>query len=160
MVESDTPPQAQSPIKPGNTEVTSQRVSPTRGGGSGADERVPEVNTSAIVCQGETVPMATDGREPKQSELPPNTVPGASMAPESGRQPPTIGGGASAPTASSINLEAPNTLEEALQGASIVEEHRTLMGAVMEKVRSAKSGLTEAFNSLLTGFEVSDVIFY
>ena len=51
-------------------------------------------------------------------------------------------------------------MQEALQRASIMEEHRTLMGAVMEKVRSAKSGLTEAFNSLLTGFEVSDVIFY
>ena len=55
---------------------------------------------------------------------------------------------------------AAHTLEEALQRASIMEEHRTLMGAVMEKVRSAKSGLTEAFNSLLTGFEVCNVIVF
>ena len=48
---------------------------------------------------------------------------------------------------------------EALQGASIVEEHRTLMGAAMKKVQSTKSGLTEAFHSLLTGFEVSGLIF-
>ena len=41
-----------------------------------------------------------------------------------------------------------------------MEEHHTLMGAVMEIVWSAKSGLTEAYNSLLTGFEVSDVIFF
>ena len=48
---------------------------------------------------------------------------------------------------------------EALQRASIVEEHRTLMGVVAEKVQPAKSGLNEAFTSLLTGFEVCDVIF-
>ena len=49
-------------------------------------------------------------------------------------------------------------MEEALQHASTMEEHRTLMGAVMEKFQSAKSGLNEVFSSLLTGFEVCDVI--
>ena len=59
----------------------------------------------------------------------------------------------------SIHPEAPDTLLEALQGAStIVEEHRILMGTVVERVQSAKSGLTEACASLLTGFEVCDVI--
>ena len=48
---------------------------------------------------------------------------------------------------------------EALQCASIVEEHRTLMGVVIEKVQSAKNGLNETFTSLLIGFEVRDVIF-
>ena len=43
---------------------------------------------------------------------------------------------------------------EALNGASIKEEHRTVMSAVIHKVQLAKSGLTEACNSLLTGFEV------
>ena len=51
-----------------------------------------------------------------------------------------------------------NALEEALQRASIMDEHRTLMGAVVEKVLSAKSGLNKAFTSLLTGFEVCDII--
>ena len=69
------------------------------------------------------------------------------------------GGGASAPSATSTNSEAPKALEEALQRASIMEEHRTLMGAVVEKVQSAKSGLNEAFTSLIRGFEVCDVIF-
>ena len=32
------------------------------------------------------------------------------------------------------------------------------MGTVVEKVQSAKSGLNEAFTSLLTGFEVCDVM--
>nr|XP_045086314.1 myb-related transcription factor, partner of profilin-like [Aegilops tauschii subsp. strangulata] len=44
---------------------------------------------------------------------------------------------------------------EALQHASIVEEHHTLMGVVIEKIQSAKSGLKEAFTSLLIGFEAS-----
>ena len=52
---------------------------------------------------------------------------------------------------------APDNLMKALQGASIVDEHRVLMGTVIEKVQSAKSGLNEACNNLLTGFEVSDV---
>ena len=47
---------------------------------------------------------------------------------------------------------------EALRSASIVEEHRTLMGTVVERIQSAKSGLTEACTSLLIGFEVSDTI--
>ena len=38
-----------------------------------------------------------------------------------------------------------------------MDEHRVLMGAVIEKVQSAKSGLKEACNNLLTGFEVSDI---
>jgi hypothetical protein len=51
-----------------------------------------------------------------------------------------------------------NTLVEALRCAAIVEEHRTLMGVVVEKIQSAKSGLNEAFTSLLTGFKVCDMM--
>ena len=39
-----------------------------------------------------------------------------------------------------------------------MDEHRILMGTVIEKIQSVKSGLTEACTSLLTGFEVCDVI--
>ena len=39
-----------------------------------------------------------------------------------------------------------------------MDEHRVLMDTVIEKVQFAKSGLTEACTSLLTGFEVSNVI--
>ena len=38
-----------------------------------------------------------------------------------------------------------------------MDEHRVLMGAVIEKVQSAKSGLNEAYSNLLTGFEVCDI---
>ena len=73
---------------------------------------------------------------------------------ESDRQPPLREG----EMATSMNVEAQNKLMDALQGASVLEEHRTLMGTVVEKVQSAKSGLDEAFMSLLTGFELCDVM--
>ena len=57
----------------------------------------------------------------------------------------------------STQPEASDNLLEVLRGASIEDEHRTLMGMVIEKVRSAKSRLTEACTSLLTGFEVCGV---
>ena len=56
-----------------------------------------------------------------------------------------------------MNAEVPNLLMDALQSASVLEEHRTLMGTVVEKVLSVKSGLNEACTSLLRGFEVCTV---
>ena len=75
------------------------------------------------------------------------------MVPESCRQPLRKKGETATP-ASFVQPEAPDNLLEALNGASIDEEHRTVMSAVIQKVQSAKSGLTEACTSLLTGFEV------
>ena len=54
-----------------------------------------------------------------------------------------------------VQPKAPDNLLEVLKGASIDEEHRTIMSAVVQKVQSAKSGLTEACTSLLTGCKVS-----
>ena len=62
------------------------------------------------------------------------------------------------PQMTSVQPEAPDNLLEALQGASIVDEHHVLMDTVIEKVRFVKSGLTKACTSLLMGFEVSNVI--
>ena len=62
------------------------------------------------------------------------------------------------PLVTSVQPEAPDNLLEALRGASIMDEHRVLMYMVIEKVQFVKSGLTEACTSLLTGFEVSNVI--
>ena len=78
------------------------------------------------------------------------------MVPESGEQPPSREGGVPIPPVTSVQPEAPDNLLEALRGASIVDEHRILMGTVIEKVQSVKSGLTEACSSLLTGCEVRD----
>ena len=46
-----------------------------------------------------------------------------------------------------------------LEQAAISEAHRTLTGTVVERISSAKSGLHEAFASLLRGFEVRKVIY-
>ena len=82
----------------------------------------------------------------------PDTAPEPTTVPKSGRRrlrkKPTT-------PAASVQPEAPDNLLEVLNGASIDEEHRTVMSAVIQKVQSAKSGLTEACTSLLTGFEVS-----
>ena len=67
--------------------------------------------------------------------------------------------GKTATPVASVQPEAPDSLLEALNGASIDEEHRTIMSAVIQKVQSAKSGLTEACSSLLTGFEVRILIY-
>ena len=74
--------------------------------------------------------------------------------PGSGRRPPSKRGKTPVPV-TSVHPEVPDNLLEALRSASIDEEHRTIMSAVIQKVQSAKSGLTEACTSLLTGFEVS-----
>ena len=84
----------------------------------------------------------------------PNTAPESSVVPDSGGRSPVKGGQPPMPV-SSVHLEAPDNLLEALRDASINEEHCTIMSAVIEKVQSAKNGLTEACASLLTGFEVS-----
>ena len=62
------------------------------------------------------------------------------------------------PAAVSEDPGAPEMLTDMLQQASISEEHRALMVTVVERVLSAKSGLNEAFSSLLRGFEVCDVV--
>ena len=48
----------------------------------------------------------------------------------------------------------PEELKILLGQASISEEHRALMGTVIERISPAESGLHEAVKSLLTGFEV------
>ena len=46
----------------------------------------------------------------------------------------------------------PDTLIGLLEQATISKAQRTLMGTVVERISSAKSGLNEAFTSLLRGF--------
>ena len=47
-----------------------------------------------------------------------------------------------------------------LERVAISEEHRTLMGTVIERISSTESRLHEAFMSLLTGFEVREMIYF
>ena len=52
-----------------------------------------------------------------------------------------------------------DVLRDLLEQAAISEEHRTLMGTVIERISSAKSGLHEAFMSLPTCFEVHEMMY-
>ena len=88
------------------------------------------------------------------SDFAPDSAPEPLVAPESGGRPLRKKGKTATPAAS-VQPEAPDNLLDVLNDASIDEEHRTIMSAVIQKVQSAKSGLTEACASLLTGFEVS-----
>ena len=50
-------------------------------------------------------------------------------------------------------------LRDLLERATISEEHRRLMSTVVERISSAESGFHEAFMSLLTGFEVREMMY-
>ena len=89
-----------------------------------------EGNASAAENMGGTTPMETDDGGTNQSDPQPNTIPETQMAPEPTKRPPSEGG-VPTPAATSTISEVPNILMEALQRASIVEEHRTLMGVVV-----------------------------
>ena len=107
---------------------------------------------------GEKAPTETDGAGRVLFDPQPDSIPETYTAPESGKRPFPKGGGVL--PVSSVQPEASDHLLEALQGASIVDEHCAHMGTVVEKVRSAKSGLNQAYTSLLTGFEVCEVIYF
>ena len=133
---------ASSPRPTDDTEVLSQQV-PIR------EEVVPEAP------QGDLLDSRSKDETPQGSKSGsrPDTAPEPSKVPESGGGPPSKRSKSTVPVAP-VQPELPDNMLEALQGASIDEEHRTIMSAVVQKVQSAKSGLTEACASLLTGFEV------
>ena len=142
-MDSDPLPTATSPCLTDNAEVLSQEA-PGRG------ETVPEVPQGDLPDSG-----SRGDRAPESSEFgpQPNTAPEPPVVPGSGWRPPSKRGKTPVPV-TSVHPEAPDNMLEALRGASIDEEHRAIMSAVVQKVQSAKSGLTEACASLLTGFEV------
>ena len=124
-----------------------------------AAESQKEPNQEEVVLEApqgdlpDSRPKGGKAPEGSKSVPGPDTAPEPSAIPESDRRRLHKKGKPATP-ASSVHPEAPNNLLEALNGASIDEEHRTVMSAVIQKVQSAKSGLTEACTSLLTGFEV------
>ena len=109
-----------------------------------------EVGSRKGTHQEEGAPEVPQGNLP---DFGPDSAPEPAVVPESGGRPLRKKGKTVTPAAS-VQPEAPDNLLEALNGASIKEEHRTVMSAVIQKVQLAKSGLTEACSSLLTGFEV------
>ena len=88
----------------------------------------------------------------------PDSAPEPAVVSESGGRPLCKKGKTVTPAAS-VQPEAPDNLLEALNSTSIKEEHHTVMSAVIQKVQLAKSGLTKACSSLLSGFEVRILIY-
>ena len=156
-MDSGTLPSATSPRDLDGAEASSRRI-PGPEENPEAVREAPEGEASAAGHMGEQTPMDTDDGGHIQFGPQPNTAPETQVAPDSGRQPLPNEGSKPPPPVTSVHPEAPDRLLEALRDASIVEEHRTLMSTVIEKIQSTKSGLTEACTSLLTGFEVSNVI--
>ena len=54
----------------------------------------------------------------------------------------------------SVYAELLGGLLTVLRNASVVDEHRTLMGAVVGKIQAAESGLNESCLGLIKAFEV------
>ena len=146
MMESETPPPTSSPNKADDFEVSSRRVFLDRQAVQGMKEAVPEGGASTIRDSG-----AGDNKGPGLTGSQPTVIL------ETGERIPSKDG--CAPRAASGDPEAPDILRDMLRKASVSGEHRTLMGTVVERIMSAKSGLNEAFMGLLRGFEVRNVIF-
>ena len=128
----------------------------------GADVVMAEVRTSAAEDQEGRIPLANEEEEPGQSELSPKMVPEPLR-----HQEPTIpistGGGAEVPQPPPPALGRastgwPDEMEEALTSSSIAEEHRALIGTVLQSLWSVDSGLKETFSGLLTGLKVGHVM--
>ena len=94
----------------------------------------PGGQTSGAGHMGEKIPMGVDGGGHLEFGPQPDAIPETNTAPESSRRPPSARGGVSVPPAISVQPEVPDTLSAALKSASIVDEHRALMGAVIEKI--------------------------
>ena len=104
-----------------------------------------EVLSQGALSRGETVLEAPQGDLPdsrsKGSKAPrgskfgpqPDTVPEPPVVPDSGRRPSSKRGKPSVPV-TFVQPEASDDLLGALRSASINEEHRTIMSAVVEKV--------------------------
>ena len=139
-MESEMPPPTSSPNKADDSEVSSRRVLLNQQVTQGIKEAVPEGGSPTVRDSG------ANNKGPGLSGLQPT------MILETGEQVPSEDG--PAPTAASGDPAAPDMLRYMLRKASVLGEQRTLMGTVVEKIWSAKSGLNEAFMSLLKGFEV------
>ena len=88
-----------------------------------------------------------------ESETPP------SAAPSCGAGDPEVSSRRVSPSPAGPESSAPIgvrsvELQDLLKRTSMSEDHRTLMGDVIERISSSETGLYEAIGSLLTGFEV------
>ena len=136
-------PTSSSPLPTDDVEVESQK-------GLNQEEVVLEAPQGDLP---DSRPKGGKTPEGSKSGPGPDTAPETTTVPKSSRRRLRKKGAPTTPAAS-VQPETPDNLLEVLNCASIDEEHRIVMSVVIQKVQSAKSGLTEACTSLLTGFEV------
>ena len=98
--------------------------------------------------------MNIDGEGDHGSGPQSDTVPETLKAPRSGKQPLVTRGGDPTPPATSVQPKASGGLSTTLESASINDEHRALMGVVIEKIQATESRLNESCVSLIKGLEV------
>ena len=140
------PPPTSSPNQADNSKVSSRSVFLDQQAVQGMKEAVPEGGPPTIRDSG-----TDDNKGPGLSGSQPTVIL------ETGEQIPSKDDCAFG--AASGDLETPDILRDMLRKASVSREQFTLMGTVIEKISSAKSGLNEAFMSLLKGFEVCNLMF-
>ena len=134
----------------------SSDLSPSQQSSSSGDLR-PEMMES------ETPPPAVPSCEAGDPEVSSRRVSpspagpeGSRMSPQSPPRPAFEKGHRTSPAPPGVRSEE---LKDLLGRASISEDHRALMGTVIERISSAESGLHEAVRSLLTGFEVRKMMY-
>ena len=134
----------------------SSDLSPSQQSSSSGDLR-PEM------IESETPPPAVpsyDAGDPEVSSRRVSPSPagpeGSRMSPQSPPRPSFEKGHRMSPAPPGVRSEE---LKDLLGRASISEDHRALMGTVIERISSAESGLHEAVRSLLTGFEVRKMMY-
>ena len=127
-MDSDPLSTATSPCPTDNTEVLSQEA-------PGQGETVPEAPQGDLTDSGSRGSKAPEGSEFSPQ---PNTTPEPPVVPDSGRRPPSKRGKTPV-LVTSVHPEAPDDLLGALHGASINEEHRTIMSAVIQKVQIGRA---------------------
>ena len=150
-----SPPPSHYVSPKGDDEVVSPKTFPDRGELPEIIGVAPPDDSSVAGHMGEKALMETRERARVPFGPQPDTIPEIYTASGVSERHSPQGGSVPVPPVTSVQPEAPDNLLEALLGASIVDEHRVLMDTVIEKVQFAKSGLTEAYTSLLTCFEVS-----
>ena len=99
------------------------------------------------MIESETPPLVAPSHEAGDPEVSSRRV-FLSLDPEKGRQ--------ASPAPSGVRSEG---LKDLLGRASISEEHHMLTNTVIGGISSAESGLYEAARSLLTGFEVCEMMY-
>ena len=130
---SDSLPTASTPRPEDDTEVLSRRTAPSWGGAQDAIREAPQGETSTAGHMGERIHLETSEEGRIQFGPQPDTIPETNVAPELGEQPPLKEGGAPLPPVVPVHPGAPDNLMEALRGASVMDEHRVLMSAVIER---------------------------